>query len=46
MDLTPLFTGLNFNGLYLDISGSGLSGLRPLTTDSTLDEFSSSRWRP
>ena len=54
MDLTQLFTGLNFDGQYFDIAGPGLSGRSPLTTaftldfalDFTLDGFPSSRWRP
>lgn len=54
MDLTQLFTGLNFDGQYLDIAGPGLSGRNGLTTDFTLDfaldfaldGFPSSRWRP
>ena len=58
MDLTQLFTGLNFDGQYLDIAGPGLSGRKGLTTDFalnfaldfaldfTLDGFPSSRWRP
>lgn len=46
MDLTPLFTGLNVNGQYLDISGPGLSGRNPLSTDFTLEGCPSSRWRP
>ena len=37
MDLTQLFTGLNFDGQYLDIAGPGLSGRNPLTTDFALD---------
>jgi hypothetical protein len=46
MDLTKRFIGLNFDGQYFDISGSGSPGHNPLSTDSTVDGFLSSRWRP
>ena len=46
MDLTQLFTGLNFDGQYLDIAGRGLSGCNPLSNNFTSNGFLSSRWRP